>query len=174
MSGVRIRSNSVATTISCACRMQHQVTISNVEYACVPDSERFRAEFWLQNGTSSSTFTCPSCGDVIEAKPFRLKPVRNAVVPEKDRMVVYMHPKEERVYVPGVSPIVSGRPMPDHLARAGYNEFHVDTIQDMDKVDRVRAHQTGHETFNEMNFDPVNRDIRRNTPESDDPTRDIV
>lgn len=89
-------------------------------------------------------------------------------VPESERLYVWLSPDGQRVPVPGYR----GAKMPERYRRAGYTPFEASNLRDLDRIDRIRAAQTGNTVYNEMNFSAGTRAARQRAEYSDDMTVD--
>jgi hypothetical protein len=86
-----------------------------------------------------------------------------AQVPESERFECWVGPAGE-VSVPGAK----GKPMPERYRRAGYTLVEAHSVRDIDKLDRMRARQTGNDAYHEMNYGPAARREREQADYNDD------
>lgn len=92
-----------------------------------------------------------------------------AQVPESERFYAWLSPDGERVAVPGYR----GAKMPERYRRAGYMVVEAANLPQLQRLEQVRARQTGNSTYHEMSsFDAATRAARERAEYSDDMTSD--
>lgn len=101
--------------------------------------------------------------DVANARTF-------AQVPESERLYCWLSTDGERVPIPGYR----GAKMPERYKRAGYIAFEASSLRDLDRIERIRARQTGNEVYSEVgNFSAASRKARQRAEYTDDLTVDV-
>lgn len=96
---------------------------------------------------------CPVLGcDSIAEESATYDPAL-ATVPAAERMQVWLSPDGRRVSVPGKRDAV----MPSRYLAAGYRTIEAHSMRDIDRIEAIRAEQTGNEVFSELNFDESRR-----------------
>lgn len=90
-------------------------------------------------------------------------------IPETERFYAWLSPDGERVSVPGYR----GAEMPERYRRAGYMVVEASNLAQLDRLEQVRAQQTGNSAYHEMaSFDAPTRAARARAEYSDDMTAD--
>lgn len=103
------------------------------------------------------------CDDAAEFTGF-------VAVPESERFSAWLSPDGERLSVPGNR----DASMPKRYVSAGYMRVEARGTRDLDRLDAIRARQTGNDAYNEMNYNPTERQWREDAPyDPDDMTSEI-
>lgn len=133
------------------------------------DIER-SAEFWFAAAPLlwQSLPICPMCGAIAE-EAATYDP-STAAIPESERMEVWISPDGKTVAVPGVK----GKVMPDRYAVRGYRKLEAHSMRDIDRIESIRAAQTGNEVFSELNFDAERRKWHEDAPYDADSMTSII
>lgn len=97
---------------------------------------------------------CPQCGHSADRLEFYDPQL--AAVPESDRFVAWLSPDGKQLSVPGNNSAA----MPERYKLAGYIRVEAHSIRDIDRLDSIRARQTGNTVANEINYDPESRKHR--------------
>lgn len=108
---------------------------------------------------------CDKCDSFLDEERFLSTSVQ---VRESDRAVFFVSSDGQRVAVPGVR---DGRGFEESKARRlsqGYTVVEPKTMRDIDRLDRIRAAQTGNDAYNEMNYNAGTREVRQSSDEYDD------
>ncbi len=109
---------------------------------------------------------CPLIGEPI---PDPASTRSFAQVPESERFQAWLSPDGERVAVPGYR----GAKMPERYRRAGYMTVEASNLTQLQRLEQVRAAQTGNSAYHEMSsFDSASRAARAQAEYSDDLTKD--
>lgn len=111
---------------------------------------------------------CISCDGIAEERETYDPSL--AAVPEKERFEAWLSPDGQRLAVPGKR----GAVMPDRYVAAGYRRVEAHSMRDQDRLDAIRARQTGNEVYSEMNFSHESRRWHEEAPyDSEDMTSNV-
>lgn len=94
---------------------------------------------------------CPACHAIAEERS--TYDPRLAAVPAGERVKVWLSPDGRRVAVPGSRDAA----MRDRYVVAGYREVEAHSMRDIDRIERIRAEQTGNQVVSEMQLSPEQR-----------------
>lgn len=94
---------------------------------------------------------CPTCDSIAEERETYDSSL--ATVPSTERFTAWLSPDGQRVAVPGRRDAL----MPSRYVAAGYRPIEAHSMRDLDRIEQVRAAQTGNEVFSEMNFSESTR-----------------
>lgn len=94
---------------------------------------------------------CPDCGSIAEERSTYDPSL--AAIPAAERTLVWLSPDGQRVAVPGNRDAI----MPSRYVVAGYRPLEAHSMRDIDRIEQIRAAQTGNDVFSELNFDAERR-----------------
>jgi hypothetical protein len=166
------------TTFSCDCGRQYRQAVKLVARTGTTNYEEFyRTMEPCAHNPHNRWLPIPKCpapncllaGTEITNQS-SLSAREFAQVPEHERMQVWLSPDGERVPVPGYR----GAKMPERYRRAGYITFEAASLRDLDRIERIRAAQTGNAVYSEVgSFDGASRHAREQANYTDDMTVDV-
>lgn len=105
---------------------------------------------------------CPNCGAIAEEST-TYDPSLSSI-PAAERMQVWLSPDGQRVAVPGKRDAI----MPSRYLVAGYRTLEAHSLRDIDRIEQIRAAQTGNEVASEMNFSEETRRWNAERPYDED------
>lgn len=111
---------------------------------------------------------CLECGELAEESS--TYDPRAASIPESERMEVWLSPDGQRVAVPGKR----DAQMPDRYAVSGYRRIDAHSIRDIDRIESIRARQTGNEITSEMQMSAETRRWNEQAPYDPDSMTSII
>ena len=152
--------------------MNRRTRLEHRDFACKgPIHHHFRSAVRLQISDSGSAIErsaefrpvlqslspwsvlpiCPFCSSIAEE--LETYDPNASTIPSGQRMQVWLSPDGSAVAIPGAR----DRVMPDRYAVRGYRTVELHSMRDIDRIESIRARQTGNEITHEMQFSPERR-----------------
>lgn len=111
---------------------------------------------------------CPECGSIAEESTTYDPSL--ATVPAAERMQVWLSPDGRRVSIPGKRDAI----MPSRYVASGYRLIEAHSMRDLDRIEAIRAEQTGNEVFSEMQFDRERRQLHEESEVDPDDMTSVI
>lgn len=101
---------------------------------------------------------CPICNALAEERATYDPSM--AAIPEAERFQAWLSPDGKRVAVPGKR----NAQMPERYLVAGYRTIEAQSMRDFDRIEHIRAEQTGNDVVSEMNYSAEERKWHDDAP----------